>query len=175
LRTPDPEVGIEEFDRRVRIHLRDKYEATAMTALQPAGIREAIVRLVAMRCRVVIGDPRYVDEGREYPDGTRVSAEARVYLTSDVPDLGEVTLYVIALAAADGARGLPSFCPQRRRPRLPEPLPSPRRSPVPDASATPSGAIQMIQTIQNERAQQPNVSVSPNRTIQTIHRVGHFS
>lgn len=80
------------------MHLRDEYEAKVMTVLQSAGAREAILRLVVMRCRVVLGDTEYIDQGREYPDGTRVSAEARVYLESNVPELGEVMLYVVALA-----------------------------------------------------------------------------
>lgn len=97
-RKPDPEVGFEEFDRRIRIVLYEKYEPTAKAFLQSAGAREAILRLVAMRCRVVLGDPQFIDEGRETPDGKRVTAEAREYLRSNAPELGEMMPYVIALA-----------------------------------------------------------------------------
>lgn len=84
-RKPDPEVGIEEFDQKIRITVDSEYEASVMRLLDSPGLREAILRLVALRCHVTIGFKT-------------VFARAQENRESKIPPINDVLMYVLLLA-----------------------------------------------------------------------------
>jgi hypothetical protein len=84
-RKKDPEVGVEAFDEAVRIEVEEEYRATLIELLAGPGPREAVAWLAASGCGSSIGF-------------TSVSAGARVFLESSLPDLDEVRRHLVALS-----------------------------------------------------------------------------
>lgn len=80
----DPEVGIEDFDRAVHIKVDDAYHDNLMALLAAPGVREAVVWLVGHGCVASL-------------TFSEVSAGARVWAESSLPDLDEVIRHVVAL------------------------------------------------------------------------------
>ena len=84
-RKPDFEIGMEEFDRLVRMRVDLEYEFVWEEILQIDGVREAIASLVRRHVSLSIAN-------------TAMSAGGRYQLSSSRPSVEEVSLHLVALA-----------------------------------------------------------------------------
>jgi hypothetical protein len=84
-RKADPEIGVEDFDRQVRIEVEAEHEDALRVALGTPGAREAVVRLVGLGCGVSL-------------NRALVSTGAAAYTEAGLPSLAEMTTYIVALA-----------------------------------------------------------------------------
>ena len=84
-RKPDPEIGYEEFDRAVHVSVDEASRPPLEGILASPGAREAVMRLVGMRCKVVLFN-------------STVDAVVREWDIRNVPPIEEARKHIVALA-----------------------------------------------------------------------------
>lgn len=84
-RKADPQIGVEDFDKQVKIEVDPEHEDALRAALEPPGAREAVIQLIGRGCSVSLFM-------------SLVSTGVETWTEDGLPPLAELRKYIVALA-----------------------------------------------------------------------------